>query len=154
MADRFGLSAVTVIGETQGASVEKVIAKAAAHYFISVVQPEDVIGVGWGKSVAAVVSQMVPLSLPKTRVVPLAGSFGTELDYLPNAGAVQLAQTIGGTPSLIHSPAFCHSVEEYRAILSNPQTSEVIEAGNHADIHMLGMGGIAGHGGHWQYHAH
>lgn len=141
--DIYGISKVSVIRETNGAARDKIIAKAAAHYFISKARPDDVIGIGWGKSVAAVINQIIPLSLPRTRIVPLAGSFGSQLDYLPNSGVAQLAEKIGGKATFIHSPAFCHSQAEYKAILSNPQTNEVVSAGNHADIHIIGMGGIS-----------
>lgn len=137
----YGIEKVCVVNSSYGNTRDNA-AKAAAHYFISRIRPHDTIGIGWGESVSTVVKHIVPLKLPEIKIIPLAGSFGTSLGFWANYGALQLAETIHGTAYLLHAPAFCHSAEEYNAIVANPQSSEILELGESAHIHIVGLGSI------------
>ncbi|CUH97321.1 hypothetical protein P22_3448 [Propionispora sp. 2/2-37] len=142
LMELYGIEKVCVVNSSFGNTRENT-AKAAAHYFISRIRPHDTIGIGWGESVSTTVKHIVPLKLPDIKIVPLAGSFGTSLGFWANYGAHQLAETIHGTAYLLHAPAFCHSAEEYNAIISNPQSSEILKLGESAHIHIVGLGSIA-----------
>lgn len=138
----YGIKKVCVVNSSYGNTRDNA-AKAAAHYLISKIQPNDILGIGWGESVSRVIKHVVPLNFPEIKIVPLAGSFGTNFVFLPNYGANKLAETINANPYLLHAPAFCHTSEEYKAIISNPHTSELLQLGEHANIHIVGLGSIS-----------
>ncbi|MCI8292378.1 MAG: winged helix-turn-helix transcriptional regulator [Hespellia sp.] len=116
------------------------VSRAAVNYFVSQIKPDDVIGIGWGASVSRFLRQMVSLYLPDTQIIPLAASFGTSAETLPNYIAMQLASKLGGTAHLLHVPAFCSSQEEYDALISNEQTRQKISMAEHVDIAIAGIG--------------
>ncbi|MGL6293401.1 sugar-binding domain-containing protein, partial [Eubacterium aggregans] len=116
------------------------LALAAANYFISELRHEDVVGVGWGTGVTRLISATESLCFPKVKILPLAGSFGNSLDFLPNLSSIRLAKTLGAVAEVIHAPAVCSSEEEFKTLMGNPQTKELLCATEHADILLLGMG--------------
>lgn len=116
------------------------VVTAATNYFVSQIKPDDVIGIGWGDAVSRFIHQLLPLYLPNTQVVPMAGSFGTSAETLPNYVAMQLAGKLGGTSIPLHVPAFCSTTEEYDALIGNEQTQNILSIANHADIAITGIG--------------
>lgn len=116
------------------------LALAAANYFISELRPEDVVGVGWGTGVTRLISATESLSFPRVKILPLAGSFGNSLDFLPNLSSIRLAKTLGAVAEVIHAPAVCSSEEEFETLMANPQTRQLLCEAEHADILLLGMG--------------
>lgn len=116
------------------------LALAAANYFISELGPEDVVGVGWGTGVTRLISATEALCFPRVKILPLAGSFGNSLDFLPNLSSIRLAKTLGAVAEVIHAPAVCSSEEEFNTLMGNPQTVELLHQAEYADILLLGMG--------------
>lgn len=134
----YGIPYVGVIDTSD--SSKDYVSIAAVNYFVSQIRPNDIIGVGWGNSVSRFVRQLLPMHLPKTQVVPLAGSFGFSEETLPNYIAMQFAHKLGGTSTPLHAPAFCSSKEEYDALIVNEQTKKVLSLAEHADIAICGIG--------------
>lgn len=138
LKERYGISHAGVVPASDCSRDQA--AAAAATYFVSQLQPDDVIGIGWGDAVSRFLRQLFPLHLPDTRVVPMAGSFGTSSETLPNYIAMQLAERLGGTSLPLHVPAFCSTREEYQALIENEQTRKILSVINHADIAIFGIG--------------
>ena len=80
------------------------------------------------------------MQLPDTNVVPLAGSFGTTFETLPNYSALKLAERIQGSAGVLHAPAFCSSKEEYKALSQNENTQSVLSQAENSDIVINGIG--------------
>lgn len=118
-------------------------AQDAAEYFLSLLQPEDTIGVGWGTSVSRLISRVEPRSFPNVRIVPLAGSFGNTISHFPNFSALRLSEILGGEACVLHTPALCASREEYDLLTANEATRTVLHRAEHADILLLGIGAFA-----------
>lgn len=116
------------------------LAMAAVHFFVSKIQPSDTIGIGWGNAVSRFVNAMIPLNYPETKTVPLAGSFGTTFETLPNYNSIKLAEKIGGQANVLHIPAYCKSQEEYKPLINNEETQRILSMGEHADILIVGIG--------------
>lgn len=141
LMESYGIPYVKVIPENQ--SSKDYIALAAVNYFISQIQPNDVIGIGWGNAISRFIDELVPLHMPDTQTVPLAGSFGTTFETLPNYSSIQLAEKLEGTANVLHAPAFCSSKEEYEALISNQTTKGLLTMAEHADIIVTGIGTFA-----------
>lgn len=138
LMDKYLIPHVSVVKTEDNA--KDYVALAAANYFISHLKPEDIVGVGWGNAVSRFVSQLHPLHFPDTQIVPLAGSFGSTFDILPNYNTIQLAEIIGGTANVLHTPATCSSLEEYETLMANQHTRDLIHMAEHADIVLVGIG--------------
>lgn len=116
------------------------LALAAVHYFVSKIQPTDIVGIGWGNAVSRFVKEMIPLQFTQTTVVPLAGSFGTSFDVLPNYNSIRLAETIGGEAKVLHIPAYCKTQEEYDTFMNMEDVKKTLSLGESADLLVLGIG--------------
>ncbi|MDD3184720.1 MAG: sugar-binding domain-containing protein [Anaerostipes sp.] len=141
LREKYGLTYAGVISNTDDAKDN--LSLSVVNYFISQIQPEDIIGISWGNAVSKFVKALFPLHFPNTQVVPLAGSFGTTFDTLPNYNSMQLADTIGGKANLLHVPAFCSSQEEYDTLINNEQTQEILSLGEESDLIIVGIGSLA-----------
>lgn len=116
------------------------LAMAAASYFVSKIQPEDSIGIGWGTAITRFLKQLPSLHLPSTIIAPMAGSFGVSFETLPNYNALQMAEKTGGTANILHVPAFCSSSKEYETLIANEHTKDMISMAEHSDIILTGIG--------------
>lgn len=141
LMEKYGLSHAGVIDNT--GDINDYVAMSAVNYFCAQVLPKDVVAVGWGNSVSRFVTKLLPLRLPKTQTVPLAGSFGTTFDTLPNYNVIELANRLGGTANVLHVPAFCSTREEYDALISNTHTQKILSMAETADIVIVGIGSFA-----------
>lgn len=119
---------------------EDYLSIAATNYFVSKLQPKDVVGIGFGSAVTRFVNQMMTLKFPETSTVPLAGSFGTTFEVLPNYNSIKLAEKLGGTANVLHIPAVCSSVEEYNTLIQHEDARKVLDMAVHADLWIVGIG--------------
>lgn len=116
------------------------VSLAAAQYFVSQLESNDVVGIGWGDAISRFLRELTPLHLPNVHTVPLAGSFGATKETLPNYHAIELARKLGGQPHLLHLPAFCGSQEEYDLLSESQMWNELRHMGEHADLAVVGIG--------------
>ena len=116
------------------------VSLAAAQYFVSQLESNDVVGIGWGDAISRFLRELTPLHLPNVHTVPLAGSFGATKETLPNYHAIELARKLGGQPHLLHLPAFCGSQEEYDLLSESQMWNELRHMGEHADLAAVGIG--------------
>lgn len=116
------------------------LACAAAAYFLSVLQPDDTVGVGWGTSVSRLIARTERRSLPQVQIIPLAGSFGNTISHVPNVSAMRLAEVLGASARTIHTPARCISRSEYDTLFANPSTRAILSQAEHAGILLVGIG--------------
>ena len=116
------------------------VSLAAAQYFVSQLESNDVVGIGWGDAISRFLRELTPLHLPNVHTVPLAGSFGATKETLPNYHAIELARKLGGQPHLLHLPAFCGSQEEYDLLSESQMWNELRHMGEHAYLAVVGIG--------------
>ncbi len=117
-------------------------ARAACHYFISILKPTDSIGIAWGNSLATMVDQLIPLSFPEVNVLPLVGGVGKDPALLSNQLAVNLAKSLGAKCSILHVPAIVSGKEEKEIFLNNPMVHTIIEKSQNVDIALFGIGDL------------
>jgi DNA-binding transcriptional regulator LsrR (DeoR family) len=118
------------------------IGRAGSTRLLRSLRDGDVICISGGKAVHEVVSATEPKTRYDVIVVPatggVQGQYHTDVNYL----ASELAARLGGQAFQLHAPIFVDSVEEKRALLNMRQIREVLERARHADIAIVGVGGI------------
>jgi DNA-binding transcriptional regulator LsrR (DeoR family) len=140
LAEKYDLQYAHVSAADGG---QDALAQAAANYFIDQLREKDVVGVGWGTSVSRLIEQIAPAAYPQVQVVPLAGSFGNSISYFPNFSALRLAEAIGASACVLHTPALCASQEEYDTLLANDAPRSVLRLAQQSDILLVGIGAFA-----------
>lgn len=140
---KYRLKGVKVIKKAVTSDADIVeLGKAAANYFISILEPNDVIGVSWGKTLSALANHLIPIYYPDTTVVPLIGGMGHTPSLLSNHIAMQISSAISGKCLLLHAPAFASNKHEKEVFLKNPLVSQVIEKSENIDIALVGLGSL------------
>ena len=142
LKSKFSIRSAKVIKPMPDGQTLAQCALAAAHYLISVMEPDSCIGLAWGKTLAAVVDAILPMNMPDAMVVPLVGGLGANPTVLSNQLAANLAQSLSARCSLLHVPAFVGGREEKQLLLNNPMIHKTIELSEHADIAIFGIGAL------------
>ena len=139
--DHYGIDRVTVV-RPLAANVYTNLNMAAASYLAAHIRAEDVVGVSWGMSIAQTIRHIIAMNLPGVRVVPVVGGAGSEAAILSNTNATNLAETLGASCMLLHAGACCADRPERDRVMSNGHVREIIEAGEKADLVLLGIGDL------------
>ena len=142
LVERYGIKRAAVIRSVSQDDTLVDVGRAAAHYLISAIQPNDIIGVYWGKSLAAVAEQFLPLHHPDVTVVSLVGGIGANPEILSNQIAAKIASALDGTCELLHAPALTGSREERDIFMKDPMISKTLAIGERSDIVLLSIGSL------------
>ena len=140
----FNINEVIVIprmGENEANMVHS-IGSAGANYLLEHLHDGDVIAIGGGTTVHAVVQAVTPGHAYNVSVVPVVGGVQgrvtTDVNYL----AAQLAERLGGRAYQLHTPAFVETPEQRRALLNMRPIKEILDIARRANISLLGIGSV------------
>lgn len=138
----FGLLQVVVVaGDSEtSAQTKREMGRAGCQVLNKVMQPNDVVAVTGGTTIAQVSSQLVTTTPLKTNwFVPARGGLGESLDYQANTIASQMAKRTGAQYRLLHVPD--HLGEEaFASIMQEPNIREIVEVIRSARIVVHGIG--------------
>lgn len=118
------------------------ISMAAANYLVSHIRPRDTIGISWGMSIARMIDHVMDMQFPEVTIVPIVGGAGSDADCLSNVSANRLSNVLGTRCRLLHANAYCADQQEYKVMISNQMTREIIDLGEHCDIALVGIGAM------------
>lgn len=139
--DKYSLKEVIITPFDQGESLKQILAEATASILIRILKPNDIVGVGWGSTLA-----YIPNSVDKDvkvgiTFVPLIGGYGqTKIEIHANQIASNLASAFSGKSYLMHAPAMVDSLELKNALLTDNNISSVLQIGEKSNIAIIGIG--------------
>jgi DNA-binding transcriptional regulator LsrR (DeoR family) len=113
---------------------------AGASYFLDHVRDGDIIGIGGGTSVHAVVQAMASQRAYDVEIVPVLGAVQGRSVTDVNALAAQLAERLGGRAYRLHAPAFVDSPRERDMLMSMGPIREILDIARRANLALLGVG--------------
>ena len=146
LEDRFGLSlcAVAAEGPTPRAGA---VAELAASLVDGLIGPDEMVGIAWGSTLAAVVAAVPPRHDPSIRVVQLAGS-SSRLVGGRDAGELTraLADRLGAAHHAIYAPAFVDSAAVREALIRAPEVADAVGRFGDISLAVVGIGAIPGDG--------
>ncbi len=115
---------------------------AGARYLLQHLHDGDVITIGGGTTVHAVVEAVRPSRAFHVDVVPavggIQGRITTDVNYL----AVKLAERLGGRAFQLHSPAFVESLQQRDDLLHMAPIKDILDIARTANIALLGIGTV------------
>jgi DNA-binding transcriptional regulator LsrR (DeoR family) len=118
------------------------LGRAGANCLLEHLRDGDVIGVGGGTAVHAVVQAITPPRPYDVEVVPVLGAVQgrvtTDVNYL----AAQLAARLGGKAYQLHAPAFVDTREHREMLLSMGPIKEILHIARRATVALLGVGTV------------
>ncbi len=145
LAARFGLTEVR-IAPTSGAPEDEAAARRAvgivAAGFLSRIGRDGPlsIGVGWGRTMAAMAQALTGLRNPDLCFVSLMGSMARTSETSPFDVCTRLAATTGGTAMFLPAPFVTDSEEDCRIILRQRLVRETLQAARTAPLSIISLG--------------
>ncbi|MDR6552023.1 sugar-binding domain-containing protein [Paenibacillus qinlingensis] len=114
----------------------------ASQYLNSILPTHGSIGLGWGKTLHAVGTQMHLCDpRPGLKVIQLSGGSGAKEELVPAATVIQLwAQSLRCRPILLPAPAIAVNVEVKNSFLQDPSIQEIVSEIKKIDAAVVGIG--------------
>jgi DNA-binding transcriptional regulator LsrR (DeoR family) len=140
----FDLSDVVVIPQIAEDTTDMAhtLGRAGANYLLEHLRDGDVIGIGGGTAVHAVVQAVASPRPYDVAVVPVLGAVQgrvtTDVNYL----AAELAGRLGGRAYQLHAPAFVDTREQRDMLLSMGPIKEILDIARRANLALMGLGTV------------
>jgi DNA-binding transcriptional regulator LsrR (DeoR family) len=132
---------IPAIGESSS-SVLNALGTVGANYLLEHLRNGDVLGIGGGTAVNAVVEAIEPAHQYQVEVVPFLGAvqgqMTTDINYL----ATKMAERLGGKAYQLHAPAFVDTREHCEALRSMGPVKGILDIARRANIVLLGIGTV------------
>jgi DNA-binding transcriptional regulator LsrR (DeoR family) len=144
LEDRFGLQRAIVapFSDPEG-DPTRVIAYAAGSYVSEIMHSNITVGVGWGRTLHAMLPFIEGRSLEGVRVVSLLGGIAQARRFNPAEFAWQFAELFDAEGYLISAPAIVDSAQTRHALLEHCGLDQILEMAENCDVALISCGGIS-----------
>ncbi len=132
---------VPKLGENEEAVI-KSVGQAAALFFLEHVKEGDIVCMGGGTTLSAIVDAIQSEKEFDVTVVPASGGIQGRHDTDVNNLVADMASKLGGKSLALHAPAFTDSSKERDNLLAIRQVWEVLQLAEKAQIAIVGIGAI------------
>lgn len=118
----------------------------ASQYLNSILPTHGSIGLGWGKTLYAIGTQLhLCDARPGLKIVQLSGGSGAKEELVPAASVIQIwSQALRAKPYLFPAPAIASTPESKSGFLNDPSIQEIIQEIQGVSAAVVGIG----HTGH------
>jgi deoxyribonucleoside regulator len=142
----YGLrEAIVVPSMGDGAVAQDAVAQAAGQYLASLSPRPGLIGVSWGRTMAAVAHWLPPGWNDGVRIVLMNGSTNLKSATLAaNTVAERFAESGHGTATLLPVPAIVGRAETRIVLEADPVIATVMALAEEAPVACFGLGGMEG----------
>ncbi|HVN53307.1 MAG TPA: sugar-binding transcriptional regulator [Anaerolineaceae bacterium] len=140
----FGLQEAMVIpavGESSSSLLNE-LGTIAAEYLLEKLRDGDVLGIGGGTAVHAVVQAIEPSRPYNVEIVPILGGVQGQITTDVNYLATRLAERLGGRAYQLHAPAFVDTPEHRETLREMKPVKEILDIARRATIALLGVGTV------------
>ncbi|GAP22794.1 sugar-binding transcriptional regulator [Leptolinea tardivitalis] len=132
---------VPKLGDNPKALLQSV-GKAAATFFLEHIRDGDIICMGGGVTLSAMVESIPADQKYSVTVVPASGGVQGRYDTNVNSLVADLAIKLGGRSLSLHAPAVTDSPRERENLLALRQIKEVLDLADHAQVALVGIGAV------------
>ncbi|RYG93089.1 sugar-binding transcriptional regulator [Loktanella sp. IMCC34160] len=144
LEDKFGLERAIVAPMNDPESdPTRVIAAAAGSYVSGLMKSNMTIGVGWGRTLHAMLPYVEGQSLEGVRIVSLLGGIAQARRFNPAEFAWQFAELFDAEGYLIPAPAIVDSPKTKHALLEHCGLEQIMSMAENCDVALLSCGGIS-----------
>jgi DNA-binding transcriptional regulator LsrR (DeoR family) len=140
----FGLQEAMVIpalAESSSSSLNS-LGTIAAEFLLEHMRDGDVLGIGGGAAVNAIVQALAPTRTYKVEVVPLLGAVQGDIKHDVNYLATHMAERLGAKAYQLHAPAFVDTKEQCEVLRSMGPVKEILDIARRANIALVGVGTV------------
>jgi DNA-binding transcriptional regulator LsrR (DeoR family) len=144
LEETFLIPEVVVLPSSTGDTLASpsALGAAGARYLLEHLQDGDVIAIGGGTTIHALVEAVKPQRAYRVDVVPVVGGVQGRVTTDVNFLAAQLAERLGGRAFQLHSPAFAESQQQRQTLLNMKPIKDILNIARRASIALLGIGTV------------
>ena len=128
-----------IITPTEGTLMVKKLGFAGAKLLQELLEPDSVVAISGGSTMAAVAEEMPILPFNPT-VVPARGGVGAVVEYQANVIASVLAERLRGTYKMLHLPDGLSQDSLHMLMTCEPQIKEIGDLISRTDVLLFGIG--------------
>jgi deoxyribonucleoside regulator len=141
LRSRFGLKDVAIVPDEPSLLA---VGQAGAEMLSRHLGNYDVLGIGWGRTVHAVVSALPEMNIPRgIDVVQLSGGIvGPDPAFDPAGLASRVAAILEGKFIPLHAPAFLSSAATRRALMAERGITAALDAFENITVALIGVGSL------------
>jgi DNA-binding transcriptional regulator LsrR (DeoR family) len=104
----------------------------------------SVIGVGKGRTLAAMVDHLPELDRPDLKIVSVSGSLTRNLSANPFDVVLRLAERSGGAGYFLPVPYLAGSIAERKLLIGQKSVRDLLDLARQAELVLVGIGSMAG----------
>ncbi len=120
----------------------RTVGRAAASYLLAHIRDGDVIAIGGGTGVHAVVEALEVTRPYDVKIVPVLGAVQGQVTTDVNYLAARLADRLGGKAYQLNAPAFVDTREHRDVLLAMRPVKEILDIARRANVALLGVGAV------------
>jgi DNA-binding transcriptional regulator LsrR (DeoR family) len=115
----------------------------AARYLERVIKPQDIVGVGWGRTLYAVVQSLQPQVISDVTLVPLTGGLGQVSPHFQvNELIRNMSRSFPGTAHQLFLPAIVQHEETKASLLASEDSQAITEMWQNVTAALVGIGNV------------
>jgi deoxyribonucleoside regulator len=150
LRQRFALDEAIVVDVPRDASsdeaVRRIIGTVSAPYIDEMIEPGMVIGIGRGRTLAALADALQPLAAPRhITIVQVMGEY--DIQHSPTRSPEitrQIAEIYTGASYYLNAPALVNDASLAEALMYTPGISQVLPFYDRLDMVLVGVGPLRG----------
>jgi deoxyribonucleoside regulator len=135
---------VLTSGETLDSSqLREGIGLAAAEYLQDSLRDDQLVGIGWGRTLFETVNLLRPDKPKRINVIPLIGGLGDISPFFQvNELTRRLSDAFSGTYRHLYVPAFIEDRNVLDNLVNSQEVRQVVEMWNRLDVALIGVGHV------------
>ncbi len=144
LREKFGLAATYVVPDGLGGAEETLlrVARGAAEWLPSLLEPGDRLGVSWGRTVFEIAEALHQTHIKNLTVSQLVGSMATPYGFTAEICSAHLAQRLDAKLINLHAPAVLSDPELAARLRNEPIIRKQIDALSHCNKAIFAAGSI------------
>lgn len=135
-------NAIVISGQSPSTEIiRRNIAYAAANYLQKVIQPGDVVGIGWGRTMKEVANYMKPTHTKDVLLIPLLGGVGqVDSTFQSHSILETISSAFGAKWIQFHMPAMVENGKLKEGLLELPDAKQVVQYWGEMTKAVVGIG--------------
>lgn len=137
------MEAIVVPGASDARNTPQLVGHVAGEYLSARISAGDVIGIGWGRTIRAAISQFPRRPVARSVVVSLLGGLTHSTPLNPAGAAVELASRLDAECYVLPVPVFADEPEHQVAFMSQRSIQDVLHWARRANVAVISAGAFS-----------
>jgi DNA-binding transcriptional regulator LsrR (DeoR family) len=146
LCDLTGLQSAVVVGSSFPSNQQmnqRRLGFAASQYLAENLKTNDVVGVGWGRTLASVAQYLLPRPLPGINTVPLVGGLGSiSPNFQVHEITRQVAEAFSGTWQPLYFPAIISNPDALESLVNTSDFKGIARTWDRITVALVGIGNV------------